>query len=317
MDIVAAGQSRPEFPDEVVRVQGLRKNFGSRQTLAGLDFSVRQGECFGILGPNGAGKTTAIRILIGLVRRTAGEVALLGLDVDRHGPAIRARIGVVPQNDNLDTDLSVEENLLTYASYFGIPRREARAKAQELLDFFAMKPRRGELIDRLSGGQRRRLLLARALMHGPEILILDEPTVGLDPQARHLMWTRLRTLRANGVTMILTSHYMEEVAQLCGRILVLDHGRLVVEGDPQTLVREMVGVDVFEIQGDAAELAQHEQCATECGARVERFAETLYVYASQDCPVLAEALRGARFWLRRPANLEDLFIHLTGRRLRE
>ena len=222
----------------IVEVRGLAKAFGSRQALKGIDFDIRPGECFGFLGPNGAGKTTTIQIILGLVEKSAGQLLVFGQSIPDRLKDIKARVGVVPQHDNLDTDLTVFENLLTYASYYQLPRHEAEVRAAELLTFFALDSRRRDYIRQLSGGQRRRLLLARAMMHRPQLLILDEPTVGLDPQARHLIWQRLKSLKEQGVTMMLTSHYMDEVARLSDRILVMDHGRLVEEGSHEELMAQ-------------------------------------------------------------------------------
>ncbi len=301
----------------VISAAGLGKSFGPRRVLDGLSFTLARGESVGFLGPNGAGKTTCINILLGLVEKSAGELRIFGLEVPRRHREIKYRIGVVPQADSLDPDLSVEENLLTYAGYFRIARRQARERTDELLQFFALQSRRHEIIEQLSGGQRRRLLLARALINEPELLILDEPTIGLDPQARHLIWERLAVLQEQGTTMLLTSHYLDEVSRLCGRVLILDHGRIVAEGQPQQLVSELVGSEVYEVEGTPAELDLLARDFARCDASMERVGDRLFVYAREDCSRLESVLGAARTWLRRPANLEDLFIQLTGRSLRE
>jgi lipooligosaccharide transport system ATP-binding protein len=224
---------------------------------------------------------------------------------------------VVPQADSLDPDLTVAENLLTYAGYFNIPRQKALAKTEELLHFFALANRRAEIIEHLSGGQRRRLLLARALINEPQLLILDEPTIGLDPQARHLMWERLELLQGQGTTMLLTSHYLDEVSRLSNRVLIMDQGRIVARGEPAQLIKELVGLEVFEVEGKGGELDALAQSFRDCDAVIERANDKLYIYTREECAHLEKLLVTTRSWLRRPANLEDLFIKLTGRSLRE
>ncbi len=302
---------------DIVVVDSLSKYFGERCAVNNISFTIKAGECVGFLGPNGAGKSTTLHMLMGLVRRSAGAIHLLGSEVPRHHQEVKYKIGVVPQNDSLDPDLSVEENLLTYAGYFNIPARQAMAKVDELLGFFALENRRREIIDQLSGGQRRRLLLARALINEPQLLILDEPTVGLDPQARHLMWDRLEILREQGTTMLLTSHYMDEVARLSSRVLILDRGKIVAQGEPEQLITEMVGLEVFEVEGSEPELDTLEEMFGQCDATMERVSGKLYIYTQEDCSRLEQMFGDRRDWLRRPANLEDLFIQLTGRSLRE
>ena len=301
----------------IVESRGLAKAYGARQAVKGITFEIRKGECFGFLGPNGAGKTTTIQMILGLVEKSAGELLVFGQTIPDHLKTIKTRVGVVPQHDNLDTDLTVFENLLTYASYYQLPRQEAGSRATELLKFFALDNRRQDYIRQLSGGQRRRLLLARAMMHRPQLLILDEPTVGLDPQARHLIWQRLKTLKEQGVTMMLTSHYMDEVARLSDRILVMDQGQVVAQGEPKQMVSDLVGLDVFEVICSDDEALLLEVVAAECHARSERTADGVYIYTNKDCSELDKAIRPCCQWLRRPANLEDLFIKLTGRTLHE
>ncbi len=301
----------------VVQVKNLTKNFGDRCAVDSVSFTVAMGECLGFLGPNGAGKTTTIKMMLGLVQKSAGTITVLGADIPRQQKEAKRLMGVVPQADSLDPDLTVLENLFTYASYFHIPRKTAREKAEELLDFFALSNRAHEIIDTLSGGQRRRLLLARALMNEPQLLILDEPTVGLDPQARHLIWQRLEVLQERGTTMMLTSHYMEEVERLSSRVLILDQGTIVAQGKPQQLITEFVGIDVFEVEGTSDELDRLEKSFRQCQALTERVVDKLYAYTHEDCSRLEVLLQDSRRWLRRPANLEDLFIRLTGRSLRE
>ena len=301
----------------VLQVNGLAKRFGDREVVRGLDFFIGQGECLGFLGPNGAGKTTTILMLLGLVKKTAGDGRIFGLPLEECMRSIKQRVGVAAQTDNLDPDLTVEENLLIYAGYFGLAKKTARRRTGELLDFFALGHRRQDVIPHLSGGQRRRLLLARALINEPDFLILDEPTIGLDPQARHLIWERLATLRNQGTTMLLTSHYMEEVSRLSNRVLILDEGRIVAQGEPQQMVTDFVGLDVFEVPGEPADLDRLEQAVNDCDVLVERLSDRLFIYTREDCPQLEGLVRPMTGWLRRPANLEDLFIQLTGRSLRE
>jgi len=313
-----AGAAAPATGNDIiVQVNGLSKFFGSRCAVDNINFTIRQGECVGFLGPNGAGKTTTINMLLGMVEKSGGTMSIMQMDIPRQQQAAKRLIGVVPQADSLDPDLTVEENLLTYASYFNITGRKARARSADLLQFFALANRRGEIIEHLSGGQRRRLLLARALINEPKLLILDEPTVGLDPQARHLIWERLEILQEQGTTMLLTSHYLDEVEQLSNRVLILDHGKIVAQGVPQQLITQLVGIDVFVIEGTAAELDTLEQSFKQCEATTERVNDKLYVYTQEDCSRLESLLKNSRSWLRRPANLEDLFIQLTGRSLRE
>jgi len=309
--------SSPPHPPIIVEARNLAKSYGARQAVGGITFTIGPGECFGFLGPNGAGKTTTIQMILGLVEKSAGELLIFGESIPEQLKTIKPRVGVVPQNDNLDTDLTVYENLLTYASYYQLPRRETNTRAGELLQFFALDNRRHDYIRQLSGGQRRRLLLARAMMHRPQLLILDEPTVGLDPQARHLIWQRLKTLKEQGVTMMLTSHYMDEVARLSDRILVLDQGRVVAQGEPKQMVSEMVGLDVFEVICDDEQALLLEAVAAGCQARSERTPDGVYLYTNRECAELEAAIRPCSQWLRRPANLEDLFIKLTGRTLHE
>ncbi len=302
----------------LVSTHGLTKSFGDRQAVRGIDFSIQQGECVGLLGPNGAGKTTTIQMLLGLVEKTAGDILMFGMKpTHKNLPRIKARIGVVPQNDNLDTDLTVEENFITYGGYFNLKKKRIKKRIDELLDFFALTSRRHDVIQHLSGGQRRRLLLARALINDPEFIILDEPTIGLDPQARYLIWERLEALREQGTTMLMTSHYMDEVSRLSNRVLILDHGLIVEQGEPRQMVTDLVGVDVFEVGGSSTELTSLEHEVATCQATTERTADRLYIYTKEDCSRLEKLLDGKRNWIRRPANLEDLFIQLTGRNLRE
>ena len=303
--------------EPVVAINGLTKVFGKRQAVAGLRLEILPGECLALLGPNGAGKTTTIHILLGLVRPTSGKLKVFGRDLFKNLTWTKSRIGVVPQNDNLDPDLTVMENLLTYASYFRIKRRIALKRSGDLLNFFALKNRSNDIIQHLSGGQRRRLLLARALINAPDLLILDEPTIGLDPQARHLMWERLRALREQGTTMLLTTHYMEEVGKLASRVLILNQGKLVAQGRPGELVTKKVGIEVFEVQDGISDLKKLRNSLKSCDVETELVKDILYIYAHAHCEELERLAARYPRLVRRPANLEDLFLRLTGRKLRE
>ena len=299
--------------------RGLVKRYGTFEAVRGVDFEVAERECFGFLGPNGAGKTTTMRMISTTLPPTEGELTVLGMPVTE-GREIRRRMGVVPQENNLEEDLSVLENLVVYARYFGIPARVSRPRAGELLSFVALEDKRDWVIPKLSGGMKRRLLVARALMNEPELLILDEPTTGLDPQARHLVWEKLRSLRRQGVTLTLTTHYMEEAAQLCDRLVIMHEGRILVEGAPRDLVARESSpqvVEVFEPNDDAArELSALDGTAD----RVDRLSDRWLFYTSHGEELLSKIRivvpdPGA-VWLR-GATLEDVFLRLTGRGLRE
>jgi lipooligosaccharide transport system ATP-binding protein len=301
----------------LVEIRNLTKRFGDRVAVKDLDLCIYPGECLGLLGPNGAGKTTTIHMLLGLVRSTSGKISVFGESIPERLKQIKLRIGVVPQGDNLDPDLTVFENLLVYAAYFGIDRSTARKRADDLLGFFALKNRSNEIIQHLSGGQRRRLLLSRALINAPELLILDEPTIGLDPQARHLIWERLEDLRSQGTTMLLTSHYMDEVSRLTNRVLILDEGKIVAQGNPGEMVADMMGSEVFEVADSQEKLDALEETLRSCKVDIERVADRLFIYAHEPCTELETMAISLRHVNKRPANLEDLFLKLTGRTLRE
>ncbi|GAB4441912.1 MAG: ATP-binding cassette domain-containing protein [Rhodocyclaceae bacterium] len=300
-----------------LKVEGLRKRYGAQEVLAGISFELARGECFGLLGPNGAGKTTTLRCVLGLTEPAAGTISLVGLPVPLQARQARARVGVVPQTDNLDPDFSVAENLLVYGRYFGLPERTIRARIPELLEFSGLSTRAQTGIRELSGGMKRRLTLARALINEPELLVLDEPTTGLDPQARHLIWERLKALPQKGVTVLLTTHFMDEAERLCHRLAILDNGRIVAQGAPRELIAAHIEPEVVEVYGeDAARWAGAHAAAY--AARFEVSGETAYCYVSQADPLLAHLVRqpGLRY-LHRPANLEDVFLKLTGRELRD
>jgi lipooligosaccharide transport system ATP-binding protein len=303
----------------VVAARHLTKRFGEFEAVRGVDLQVRERECFGFLGPNGAGKTTTMRMISCTSPPTDGELTVLGLPSSR-GREIRRRVGVVPQENNLDEEVTVVENLLIYARYFDIPRRAGLAAADQLLTFVALQDKRDWRIDRLSGGMKRRLLIARALVNEPELLILDEPTTGLDPQARHLVWEKLRSLKRQGVTLVLTTHYMDEAAQLCDRLVIMHEGRILVQGSPRELVARETSPQVIEVfePGDGA--ARELRDLAELADRVERLADRWLFYTSEGDALLAK-VRGVipdpgSVWLR-GATLEDVFLQLTGRGLLE
>ena len=300
----------------ILKVDSLRKNYGALAAVDGISFAVQPGECFGLLGPNGAGKTTTIRMLYGYTPRDAGQLEVFGLDIDKGLREIKRRIGICQQEDSLDPDLSVRNNLVGYARYFAIPSSEAARRADQLLGFFALKNRAHDKITVLSGGLKRRLMLARALVNQPELLILDEPTTGLDPQSRQLLWEKLAELKKQGLTILLTTHYMEEAERLCDRLVIVDHGRILVEGKPAALVRERVGHPVLEIADPDQELRDflaRESC------RVEDLGSRLLVYLDHGDELFLKLTREVRAegCMLRPAGLEDLFLKLTGRELRE
>jgi lipooligosaccharide transport system ATP-binding protein len=303
--------------DVVLRVAGLRKSYGANEVVRGLDFEIRRGECFGLLGPNGAGKTTTLRCCLGLIDPDSGAIELVGEPVPQAARAARIRVGVVPQMDNLDPDFTVTENLVIYGRYFGIPYAELRARIPKLLDFAGLASKGEAGIRTLSGGMKRRLTLARALVNDPELLILDEPTTGLDPQARHLIWDGLRQLLGQGKTILLTTHFMDEAERLASRLAVIDHGTMIASDTPRALIAAHVEPEVIEVFGDEAKAwadAQGRALAT----RLELTGETAFCYARDPQPLLAALAHapGLRY-LHRPANLEDLFIKLTGRELRD
>jgi lipooligosaccharide transport system ATP-binding protein len=300
----------------IVQVDELRKAYGPLTAVDSISFTVRRGECFGLLGPNGAGKTTTIRMLYGYTPRDAGRLQLFGLDLDRDLREIKRRIGICQQEDSLDPDLSVRDNLVGFARYFAIPYREACQRADELLHFFALESRATAGVRVLSGGLKRRLMLARALINRPDLLILDEPTTGLDPQSRQLLWDKLAELKGEGLTILLTTHYMEEAARLCDRLVIVDHGQILVEGAPAQLVRERVGQAVLEIADP--DQAVRDFLARE-GGRVEDLGKRLLVHLDDGDALFLKLTREVRAegCTLRPASLEDLFLKLTGRELRE
>lgn len=300
----------------IILAEGLRKNYAALKAVDDVNFSVQSGECFGLLGPNGAGKTTSIRMLYGYTPRDGGRLELFGLDLDSHLRQIKARIGICQQEDSLDPDLSVRENLVGYARYFSIPKRVAMQRSDELLAFFALETRAGDNIRDLSGGLKRRLMLARALVNQPDLLILDEPTVGLDPQSRQLLWDKLAELKQGGLTILLTTHYMEEAERLCDRLVIVDHGRILVEGAPADLILTEVGHSVVEVTDPDYEVRAFLDAS---GGRVEDLGHRLLVYLDDGDDLFVQLTGKVRRTgcTLRAASLEDLFLKLTGRELRE
>jgi len=301
----------------VLSVAGLRKSYGSNEVVRGLDFAIRRGECFGLLGPNGAGKTTTLRCCLGLTDPNAGSITLVGEPVPKAAREARIRVGVVPQLDNLDPDFTVVENLQIYGRYFRLPDALVDKRIPRLLEFAGLGARAGVSIRTLSGGMKRRLTLARALINDPELLILDEPTTGLDPQARHLIWNGLRQLLAQGKTILLTTHFMDEAERLCSRLAVIDHGTMIACDTPRALIAAHVEPEVVEVYGDDVRAWVEARGRPLC-ERLEVAGETAFCYARDAAPLLADLARtNAVRYLHRPANLEDLFIKLTGRELRD
>ncbi|MGA7593852.1 MAG: ATP-binding cassette domain-containing protein [Gallionella sp.] len=301
----------------IISAQKLRKSYGAQVVVDGIDLSVRRGECFGLLGPNGAGKTTTLRLMLGLIAPDSGELQLLDHPVPQQAREARVRVGVVPQIDNLDPDFTVAENLLVYGRYFGISDTEIHARMPELLEFANLSGKRDVKVPTLSGGMKRRLTLARALVNDPDVIFLDEPTTGLDPQARHLIWQRLRELTARGKTLLLTTHFMDEAERLCHRLAVMDNGRIISTGSPRDLIAQNIEPQVVEVFGEqAASWARHH--AARHAQRFEVSGESVFCYVADAQPLLMELQQHPELrYLHRPANLEDVFLKLTGREMRE
>jgi len=295
-------------------VRGLRKSYGAQEVVSGIDLDVTPGECFGLLGPNGAGKTTTLKLCLGLIEPGGGEIELLGEPVPGRAREARARVGVVPQFDNLDPDFTVEENLVVYGRYFRISEKEIRQRIPALLEFAGLAGRSDAPISALSGGMKRRLTLARALVNDPQLVFMDEPTTGLDPQARHLIWERLRRLTQEGKTLVLTTHFMEEAERLCHRLAIMDRGRIIAEGSPRALIAEHIEPQVLEVHGPGYETWM--QRAKSLAPRVERAGDTVFCYGDDVEPLLKNLPRDLSY-LHRPASLEDVFLKLTGRDLRD
>jgi lipooligosaccharide transport system ATP-binding protein len=300
----------------VIVAHQLTKSFNGRQAVRGIDLAIPRGGCFGFLGPNGAGKTTTLRMILGQSPVTSGTLTVFGLPVDRGIREIRMRTGVVPQNDNADPDFTVAENLRMYARYFGLRPAAVSLRIRELLEFMELADRADDPIKALSGGMKRRLTIARSLINDPELLILDEPTTGLDPQVRRMIWNRLRELRNSGKTLLLTTHYMDEAERLCDDLVVMDKGRIVARGGPRDLIRRHVESNVLEVQGDGA--AIESLLAGLPGVRIERVGETRYCYTNDLVAALKRLEQEPQLaCMHRPTTLEDVFLRLTGHELRE
>ena len=295
----------------------LRKSYGGREVIAGIDLDLRPGECFGLLGPNGAGKTTTLRLCLGLTDPDSGTISMFGLPVPRAAREARARVGVVAQTDNLDPEFTVRENLLVYGRYFGMSNARIAERVPALLEFAGLAGHAGDNIKTLSGGMKRRLTLARALINDPALIFLDEPTTGLDPQARHLIWERLRQLLAQGKTIFLTTHFMDEAERLCHRLAIMDRGRVIAGGSPRELIGEHIEPQVVEVFGDGAE-AWADAHGASLSERCEKTGDTTFCYARNVGPLLQDLERRPELrYLHRPSNLEDVFLRLTGRDLRD
>lgn len=302
----------------IITAKQLQKHYGDYIAVDGIDFDIPRGKCFGFLGPNGAGKTTTLRMILGLTPLSGGELSVFDLSIRDHSRDIRARIGTVPQADNLDPDFTLVENLRMYARYFGLALNDdLEQRIDKLLEFAALSERRNAKTDTLSGGMQRRLTIARALINDPELLILDEPTTGLDPQARHVIWSRLNELRNQGKTLLLTTHYMEEAERLCDELVIMDHGKILDQGSPAELIKRHIEPEVIELRGcDTATINTIRNKISDC--RIECLGTSLYCYTHDAGPQM-ETLRkehGLTF-MHRPAGLEDVFLKLTGRELRD
>ncbi|MFJ4168763.1 ABC transporter ATP-binding protein [Paenarthrobacter sp. NPDC089714] len=305
-------------PPTVIRAHNLTKTYGELTAVDNISFEVPAGESFGLLGPNGAGKSTTMKMIGGVSQRTSGTLDIMGLDPESHGPEVRAHLGVVPQQDNLDEELKVRENLIVYGRYFGLPLSYLKPKADELLEFAQLTDKANSKVDALSGGMKRRLTIARSLINEPRILLLDEPTTGLDPQARHILWDRLFRLKESGVTLILTTHYMDEAEQLCDRLIVVDKGRIMAEGSPANLIREHSSREVLELRFGSERNATIGVELEGIGERLETLPDRVLIYADDGEAALEQvSARGLRplTSLVRRSSLEDVFLRLTGRSL--
>jgi lipooligosaccharide transport system ATP-binding protein len=304
--------------ESLIRARGLTKKFGDFTAVNGIDFDVIKGESFGLLGPNGAGKSTAMRMIGATSQRTSGELTILGKDPEQFGPQIRAHLGVVPQQDNLDTQLSVTENLYIYGRYFGLNRQFLKGKIEELLAFAQLEEKRSAKVESLSGGMKRRLTIARALVSEPEILMLDEPTTGLDPQARHILWDRLFRLKEDGVTLLITTHFMDEAEQLCDRLVVMDKGSIMAEGSPAQLIKDYSTKEVLEVRFGSERNAGMANDLGQLCDRIEELPDRILMY-TEDGEELLERVYKKGFHpktsLVRRSSLEDVFLRLTGRTL--
>jgi lipooligosaccharide transport system ATP-binding protein len=308
------------MPESLISARGLTKKYGDFTAVNAIDFDVAKGESFGLLGPNGAGKSTTMRIIAATSQRTAGTISILGRDPEEHGPQIRAHLGVVPQQDNLDGELTVTENLFVYGRYFGLSKKFIRAKIEELLEFAQLEEKRNVKVDALSGGMKRRLTIARALVSEPDILMLDEPTTGLDPQARHILWDRLFRLKETGVTLVLTTHFMDEAEQLCDRLVVMDNGKIMAEGSPLELIKTYSTKEVLEVRFGSERNKEVAPILRGMCDRIEELPDRILMYV-EDGEALLEEIIAKKLHpttsLVRRSSLEDVFLRLTGRSLIE
>ena len=301
-----------------VQARALTKHFGEFVAVDGIDFDVEPGEAFGFLGPNGAGKSSTMRMIGAVSPITGGSLRVLGMDPDQQGPEIRARLGVVPQENNLDTELPVEENLLIYGRYFGLSRASIRSRIEELLDFAQLSDRRRDVVEHLSGGMKRRLIIARALINEPDLIILDEPTTGLDPQARHALWDRLYRLKQRGATLVITTHYMDEAEQLCDRLVVMDHGKIIAEGSPRDLIREHSPREVVELRFPVGAQDAAVKAINGLAKRTEALPDRVLLYTDDADYITSEIHKlglNPESVVERRSTLEDVFLRLTGRTL--
>lgn len=304
--------------ESMISARGLRKTFGDFTAVDGIDFEVKRGEAFGILGPNGAGKSTTMRMIASTSLRSGGDLEILGKDPNSHGPEIRAHLGVVPQQDNLDRELKVWENLYIYGRYFGLSRKYMKSKIEELIDFAQLEEKRNSKTEELSGGMKRRLTIARALVNDPDILMLDEPTTGLDPQARHVLWDRLFRLKEQGVTLVITTHYMDEAEQLCDRLVVMDKGKIMAEGSPAELIKKYSSKEVLEVRFGSSQNKEAAKKISNMGDRTEILPDRILIYAENGEEILEKIVKlglNPLTSLVRRSSLEDVFLRLTGRTL--
>ena len=304
--------------EDMIIAKGLTKVYGDFKAVDGIDFTVKRGESFGLLGPNGAGKSTTMKMIASTSQRTSGELLILGKDPNKNGPEIRAHLGVVPQQDNLDRELKVWENLMVYGRYFGLSRKWLKVKINELLEFAQLVEKRNNKVEELSGGMKRRLTIARALVSEPEILMLDEPTTGLDPQARHILWDRLFRLKELGVTLVITTHYMDEAEQLCDRLMVMDKGKIMAEGSPAQLIKKYSSKEVLEVRFGSDNNAKVAEQIQGIGERLEILPDRILVYTDNGEKALEKIVKKGLHpvtSLVRRSSLEDVFLRLTGRSL--
>lgn len=304
----------------MIEAKGLTKKYADFVAVDGIDFVVRRGEAFGLLGPNGAGKSTTMKMIASVSKRTGGDLTILGKDPNQHGPEIRAHLGVVPQQDNLDRELKVHENLFSYGRFFGLSRKFLKTKVEELLEFAQLTEKRNSKAEELSGGMKRRLTIARGLVNEPEILMLDEPTTGLDPQARHILWDRLFRLKEQGVTLVITTHYMDEAEQLCDRLIVMDKGKIMAEGSPADLIKQYSSKEVLEVRFGSSRNAEVADQLKGIGDRIEILPDRILIYSENGeadlHTILTRGLEPVTSLVRR-SSLEDVFLRLTGRTLVE